>query len=82
MKKVWAPDDLLPMLRNQLTSSWLVRPVQKTSPALRLFCLPFAGVGASAYRGWAQDLQTGTELVLVHPPGRETRLRECDIPMF
>jgi surfactin synthase thioesterase subunit len=46
---------------------------------LRLFCLPFAGVGASAYRGWAQDLPTGTELLLVQPPGREARLREAAI---
>lgn len=44
--------------------------------AVRLFCLPFAGGGALAYRGWAELLPAGVELVPLHLPGREGRLRE------
>lgn len=42
---------------------------------MRLFCLPFAGGGASAYRGWGQALPT-VELYPVRLPGREARLGE------
>ena len=50
------------------------------SPALRVFCFPFAGVGPSAFRGWSQNLPTAVEGVCVHLPGRESRLREANMP--
>jgi len=56
--------------------SWFVRPVPRPAPALRLFCVPFAGVGPSAFRGWAQCLPADVEAMYVHLPGREGRLRE------
>jgi surfactin synthase thioesterase subunit len=59
---------------------WLVRPAERLSPALRLFCVPFAGVGPSAYRGWAQNLPIAVETLYVHLPGREARLREACVP--
>jgi medium-chain acyl-[acyl-carrier-protein] hydrolase len=43
----------------------------------RLLCVPYAGVGPSAYRRWAQDLSPDIEVVVVHLPGREGRLREA-----
>lgn len=42
---------------------------------LRLFCLPYAGSGASLYRAWA-DALPGVDVVGVQPPGREGRIRE------
>lgn len=60
--------------------SWFVRPHPRPTARIRLFCFPYAGVGASAYRGWAADLPAGIELCAVQPPGRETRLREAAIP--
>ncbi|MGH9360354.1 MAG: thioesterase II family protein, partial [Thermoanaerobaculia bacterium] len=42
----------------------------------RLFCLPYAGGGASIYRAWRGELPAGVELCPVQLPGRETRLRE------
>jgi medium-chain acyl-[acyl-carrier-protein] hydrolase len=60
--------------------SWLLRQAPKFSPTLRLFCLPFAGVGPSAFRGWSQDLPADIEAVCVHLPGRESRLREASVP--
>lgn len=44
--------------------------------AIRLFCLPHAGAGASAYRDWPLVLAPGIEVVLVQLPGRESRYGE------
>lgn len=41
-----------------------------------LFCLPHAGGGASAFRGWAQALAPDVEAVPIQLPGRERRLAE------
>jgi medium-chain acyl-[acyl-carrier-protein] hydrolase len=43
---------------------------------VRLFCFPFAGGGASAYRLWQQHLPAGIEVWPVEYPGHETRFRE------
>lgn len=47
-----------------------------TSARLRLFCFPFAGGGASAYRGWARELPAAVKVCPVQYPGRETRITE------
>ncbi|WP_217211472.1 thioesterase II family protein [Streptomyces sp. AC550_RSS872] len=53
----------------------LVRPfVHRPHATMRLLCLPHAGGGASAYRGWAAELPDGIELWAVQPPGREERV--------
>jgi medium-chain acyl-[acyl-carrier-protein] hydrolase len=41
-----------------------------------VFCLPFAGGGASFYRPWAQLAPKSVAIVPVQPPGREDRLLE------
>jgi len=56
------------------TGKWLLRPPSDDAPA-RLFCFPFAGVGASAIRHWPGRVGD-LELCLVQLPGRENRLRE------
>jgi acyl transferase domain-containing protein/acyl-CoA synthetase (AMP-forming)/AMP-acid ligase II/surfactin synthase thioesterase subunit len=40
-------------------------------PRTRLFCFPYAGAGASVYRGW--QAAGFAEVVPVQPPGREER---------
>lgn len=55
---------------------WIVRPGKKASAANRLFCFPFAGGGASAYRSWIDEAGADVELCLIQYPGRENRLRE------
>jgi medium-chain acyl-[acyl-carrier-protein] hydrolase len=42
----------------------------------RLFCLPFAGGSAAAYRAWTADGIPGIQAVAVQLPGRGTRLLE------
>jgi medium-chain acyl-[acyl-carrier-protein] hydrolase len=57
-------------------SAALYRPKPRDNPILRLFCFPYAGAGAAAYRLWPNYLSESIEVVAVHPPGRAHRLRE------
>jgi medium-chain acyl-[acyl-carrier-protein] hydrolase len=64
------------MPANRATSRWLVRPKPNPDAKLRLYCVPFAGGGASLFRLWPDRLPASVEVCAVQPPGRETRLRE------
>ena len=57
-------------------TDWIVCPGKKDRAAKRLFCFPFAGRGASAYRTWIEAAGPDLELCLIQYPGRENRLRE------
>jgi medium-chain acyl-[acyl-carrier-protein] hydrolase len=43
---------------------------------LRLFCFPYAGVGASLFGTWWKDLPHDVEVCAIQPPGRESRWKE------
>lgn len=55
---------------------WFLCTQPREDAALRLFCLPFAGAGASVYRTWSDTLPRDVEVRAVQLPGRESRLRE------
>lgn len=55
---------------------WILRQPAAGPARLRLFCLPFAGGGASSYRGWRDGLPAGVELCALQLPGREARFGE------
>ena len=48
----------------------------KRETRYRLFCLPYAGGGASIYRNWQQELPAEIEVCPIQLPGRENLLRE------
>lgn len=48
----------------------------RESEAIRLFCVPHAGGGASAFRGWRESLLPDVEVTVIQLPGREARFRE------
>lgn len=52
-------------------------PRPNPDAAVRLFCFPHAGGGASLFRPWAAALASHAELVLVQLPGREQRRDEA-----
>jgi medium-chain acyl-[acyl-carrier-protein] hydrolase len=56
--------------------SWLVWPRPNPSARARLFCFPYAGGGASAFRSWVNRLPGALEVCLVQLPGRESRIGE------
>jgi len=61
------------------SDGWLVFPRPVAQPRARLFCFPFAGAGATAFRAWAEGLPADIELVAVEPPGRAGRIAEAPV---
>jgi medium-chain acyl-[acyl-carrier-protein] hydrolase len=55
---------------------WLVCPRPRPQHDVRLFCLSYAGGGASVFRTWADDLTADIEVCAIQLPGRESRLLE------
>ena len=55
---------------------WIFCPKPNAAARLRLFCVPYAGAGASVYREWPEFLGDQVELCALQLPGRENRLRE------
>ncbi len=65
------------MSRDRRGHPWFSIVVPKPDAPLRLFCLPFAGGGASTYVSWARSLAAQPiELCAIQPPGRENRIAE------
>ena len=56
--------------------AWLRGSPPDADARARLFCLPYAGGGASTYRGWQVALGPEIHVVAVQPPGREDRMLE------
>ncbi|HEY1809446.1 MAG TPA: alpha/beta fold hydrolase [Acidobacteriaceae bacterium] len=57
-------------------TSMFQRAPSRRDPVIRLFCIPNAGNGPSAFRGWAPLLAPEIEATVVELPGRESRFRE------
>ena len=57
-------------------SSWTDYYTKLEKADFRLFCIPFAGGGASKYAPWKRLVPEGVELVPIQLPGREKRVRE------
>ena len=58
------------------TAPWFPSIQESSGAKLRLFCFPYAGGGASAFRGWAGRLPADVAVCPVRLPGHETRLNE------
>lgn len=63
-------------MKSSTHSLWLPYRRPRLAVALRLFCLPHAGGGASVFRGWEALMPPWIELCAVQLPGREARLAE------
>ncbi len=58
------------------STKWLQSRQTAGNPRVRLFCLPHAGGGATAYHPWIANLPPFVQVCPVLLPGRETRLSE------
>ncbi|MGW2090191.1 thioesterase II family protein [Streptomyces sp. NPDC001880] len=58
------------------TGRWFAAETTAPDAVARLFCLPHAGAGASAYRGWQARVGPDVEVAPVQLPGREARFSE------
>jgi medium-chain acyl-[acyl-carrier-protein] hydrolase len=59
-----------------MKNPWLYFPRPVEHPRMRLFCLPYAGGRAGAYREWPDALPDDVEICAVQLPGRGARLAE------
>lgn len=59
------------------TNSWFPGIENAPPGRLRLFCLPWAGGGALAYRAWREPLSEVAVVCPVRLPGRESRAHEA-----
>ena len=59
-----------------VTSDVSRKEEQKKEYKYRLFCLPYAGTGASLYAGWSDFVDKEIEICALQLPGRESRRRE------
>jgi medium-chain acyl-[acyl-carrier-protein] hydrolase len=55
-------------------------PPSSGREVIRLFCVPHAGGGLSAFRGWQEGLGPNVSTTVVRLPGRETRFHETPYP--
>ena len=55
---------------------WVKCPNPNPQADFRLFCLPYAGGGASIFRKWSDSLPPYVEVCPIQLPGREDRLKE------
>lgn len=62
------------VVRNPI-SPW-VRIAPRSEARLRLFCFPYSGAGALAFRTWQNSFPAEVEICPVQLPGRENRFRE------
>ncbi len=60
------------------SSPWIMTQ-QNNMAWMRLFCFPYAGGGALAFRQWSDNLSDRVEVCAVQPPGRENRISEPPI---
>ncbi len=58
------------------STQWLQSRPTAVNPRVRLFCLPHAGGGATAYHPWTTELSPVVHVCPVLLPGREMRLSE------
>lgn len=60
-----------------LTDRWFLTRVPRPAAAARLYCLPYAGGGASVFADWPAALGETVEVCAVSLPGRERRTVEA-----
>jgi len=61
-----------------MANQWLQIQTPNADASMRLFCLPFAGGSAQAFREWSNHLPRSVEICAVQLPGRETPIASAD----
>jgi len=75
--RIFAPGHAEARISASLPNPWVLRPRRPAPGRVRLFCLPYAGGAASAYRAWEDGLSASVEVWPVQIPGRGSRFREA-----
>ena len=69
-------DDTTVMDRESNRDKWFFCKNPRPQAAVRLFCFPFGGGGASIFHNWSDAMGEHIEVRALQLPGRETRFRE------
>ena len=64
------------MTHTSYSTPWVTAAKTPPGAQTRLFCFPYAGGGASVYRGWQAGLPARVAVHPVQYPGRESRISE------
>lgn len=67
------------MPRKKYNSKWFKTEKKAHIKELRIFCLPYAGGGASVFRNWSDYLPDFIDICPIQLPGREDRILESAI---
>ncbi|MFK0167061.1 thioesterase II family protein [Rhizobium sp. NPDC090279] len=67
----------LTFVRTPIQNPWFMFGNSDSDAGRRLFCFPYGGAGAGAFRSWKGATVGDWQLCLVVPPGREGRFREA-----
>lgn len=70
------PDTRVAAPAKNSNAGWFERLATASTPLLRLFCFPYAGGNAQAFREWQRHFPPQVEVSLVHLPGRGRRMGE------
>jgi medium-chain acyl-[acyl-carrier-protein] hydrolase len=74
MQITWGPKLAAP--RHNSSGRWFESLSIARAPLLRLFCFPYGGGNAYAFREWQRHFAPEIDLCLVHLPGRARRISE------
>jgi len=69
----------MPVKAKQHRNAWIRELDAAEKAECRLFCFPYAGGGASAYRAWLSGLPETIAVCPVQLPGRERRVEELAV---
>ena len=65
--------------KDSLQARWFPYVRRNPNVEVRLFCFPYAGGGAGAFRSWVERQPAFVEIYPVQLPGREMRIRETPL---
>ena len=60
-------------------NKWILKGKSNCSSNYKLFCIPYAGAGATVYRTWQQLFGSDINVMPIQLPGRENRISEPSI---
>lgn len=63
-------------INNDGTNTIIFLKEPNSNDKIRIFCFPYAGGGASAYRNWGTYLPNYVGVYPIQIPGRENRITE------
>jgi medium-chain acyl-[acyl-carrier-protein] hydrolase len=73
---LWSPDEPGTTPRSHSNPIWFENLPGGKTPALILFCFPYAGASTHVFRHWRQYFPPRVDVCLVHVPGRGRRAKE------